>query len=268
MNTTQIYLPDKHALAFYREKATPEFWDRHWQTDRLQEILRGTKDDGLFVPLIKRYLPANSTVLEGGCGMGQIVHALQYQGYKAIGIDFASQTIERIKEAVPELDVRVGDVRALALPDGSLDGYVSGGVIEHFWDGYEPIISEMERTLRVGGFLFISFPYLSPLRRLKIFFKMYPFARTHEMDSRADTFYQFALSSRRVQADLEALGFQMREFLALDGIKGFKDEITLFKPFLQEVYDGKRALRWRTCLDRFFRPYASHCALLVMQKVR
>ena len=144
----------------------------------------------------------------------------------------------------------------------------SGGVIEHFWDGHEAIVKEMHRTLRVGGYLFISFPYLSPLRRLKVFLKMYPSARKHELDVRADTFYQFALYANCIQADLEALGFQMKESLTYDGIKGFKDEVAFFKPFLQEVYDGKRALHWRGRLDRLFKPFASHCALLVLQKVK
>jgi len=268
MITTKTYLPDRHALAFHREKATAEFWDKHWETDKLQEIIRGTKDDGLFVPLVKRYLPAESVVLEGGCGLGYIVHALQFQGYRAIGVDFAAQTIRKIKEVAPELDVRVDDVRALELPGSSLDGYVSVGVIEHFWEGHESIVREMYRTLRMGGFLFISFPYLSPLRRLKIFFRMYPSALKQELDLRADTFYQFALSSRRIQSDLEALGFELKEIVTYDGVKGLKDEVALLQPFLQPIYDGKRAPRWRRRLDRLFKPFASHCALLVLQKVK
>jgi SAM-dependent methyltransferase len=264
----KIYLTDKQALAFFREKATAEFWDKHWCAADLQTLLRKSRNDRLFIPLVKKYLPKGSTVLEGGCGRGQIVSALQYQGYKAIGVDFASETIARIKEAAPELDVRHGDVCALQLPDNSLDGYISAGVIEHFWDGHQVIIKEMHRTLRVGGLLFVSFPYLSPLRRLKILFKMYPFACEHELDSRSDTFYQFALSASQVQADLNNLGFQMKEFLTYDGIKGFKDEVTPFRAFLQEVYDGKRAQRWRRHLDKLFRPFASHCILLVLQKIR
>jgi SAM-dependent methyltransferase len=268
MNTTLVYLHDKQAIAFYREQATPEFWDKHWSAAILQTVLRNSKDDGLFIPLVKKYLPKESIVLEGGCGMGHIVHALQYQGYKAIGVDFASETIKNVKVAIPELDVRLGDLRALELSNASLDGYVSVGVIEHFWDGHAKIVKEMYRTLRMGGFLFISFPYLSPLRRLKIFLRIYPVARKQELDSRADTFYQFALSAPSIQSDLEALGFQMKEFLTYDGIKGFKDEVTLFRQFLQEVYDGKRALRWRSRLDWLFKPFASHCALLVLQKVK
>lgn len=266
MMTTQVYVRDKQAIAFYREKATAEFWDKHWNTMDLRALLINSKDDNLFVPLVKEYLPKSSVILEGGCGTGNIVHALQYQGYRPIGVDFASDTIKKIKEAVPELDVRVGDVRALDLPDAALDGYVSVGVIEHFWDGYEPIIREMHRTLRLGGFLFISFPYFSPLRRTKIFLGMYPSARKQELEARADAFYQFALSPTRVLADLEALGFQRRRFLTYGGIKGLKDESALFRPFLQEVYDGKRARHWRRYLEELFRPFSSHSALLVLQK--
>jgi len=266
MTTIQIYLPDKQALAFYREKATAEFWDKHWETDTLKETLRGAKDDGLFVPIVKRYLPANSIVLEGGCGQGYIVQALQYQGYKAIGVDFASETIKNIKEALPELDVRLGDVRSLDLPDGSLDGYVSGGVIEHFWEGYEAIIKEMYRTLRVGGLLFISFPYMSPLRKSKAAWHIYPFQNSEALNDHQEQFYQFALPTRSVLADMSSLGFELRERFAFGGLKGFKDEVALAKPLLQDIYDGKRWRRWQKPLERLFTIFAAHCDLLVLQK--
>ncbi len=268
MTASRIYLTDKRALAFYREQATADFWDRHWNTTELQSLTRKPINDRLFIPLVKKYLPKGSIVLEGGCGRGRIVHALRLQGYRPIGVDFASQTIEKIKQMDPELDVRHGDVRALDIPDGFLDGYISVGVIEHFWDGYEAIAKEMHRTLRVGGFLFVSFPYLSPLRRLKILLKMYPSACKNELNPQADAFYQYALSAHQIQGELEALGFQMKGFLTYDGIKGFKDEVAIFKPFLQEVYAGKRATRWRHPLNSLLKPFASHCALLVLEKIR
>jgi SAM-dependent methyltransferase len=263
----QIYITDKQALAFYKQQASPDYWDQHWKIEDLQALIRGTTDDNLFIPAVKRHLPSKSTVLEGGCGRGQLVHALQYQGYKALGLDFASETIKNIKQAVPELDVRLGDVRALELPDASLDGYISVGVIEHFWEGYGVIIKEMYRTLKVGGFLFVSFPYLSPLRRLKIALQMYPFKESNLLNDQQGQFYQFALNAGIVQADLESLGFQLKERFTYDGIKGFKDEVTLFKPYLQQIYDGKSGRRWRSLLNRFFLSFASHCALLVMQKM-
>lgn len=268
MKTSQIYLSDKQTLAFYREKATSEFWDKHWSLVDLQSVLRTSTNDGLFIPAVKRYLPKDSIVLEGGCGMGHIVHALRYQGYKAIGVDFAQQTIQNIKEAVPELDVRVGDVRALELSDASLDGYVSVGVIEHFWEGYEPIAREMHRTLKIGGYLFVSFPHLSLLRKIKILTRGYEIGDYSTLKDRQNTFYQFALDAKIVQSEFERLGFKFVERIAYDGIKGFKDELTLFKQWLQPIYDGKHGGRLRPYLDKAFKPFASHMALLVMQKVQ
>jgi len=268
MIETKIYLPDKKALAFYREKATPEFWDKHWSGVDLQTTLRKSTDDRLFIPLVKKHLPQKSVVLEGGCGTGHIVHALKYQGFQAIGIDFAEQTIQKVKEAAPELDVRVGDMFALDLPDNALDGYVSVGVIEHFWDGYEEIAREMHRTLKTGGFLFVSFPYMSPLRRLKVALGLYPFQESAAQNDQRERFYQFALNDGTVRADLESLGFQLIEKLTFSGIKGFKDEVALLKPFLQQVYDGKYGWRKRQNLNRLLLPFTSHSALLVMKKIR
>lgn len=266
MKTQQYYISDKHAVAFYREQATPEFWDKLWSTTDLQSQLRSSLDDGRFIPLVKKYLPARSLVLEGGCGTGHIVHALQYQGYTAIGIDYAEKTIQNIKAAVPELDVRVGDVRALDLSDASLDGYISVGVIEHFWEGYPPILKEMQRTLKPGGFLFISFPFLSPLRKLKILLHQYPVRTSSVMEEQQESFYQFGLNAQQVQTELERLGFKLIDRTNYDGIKGFKDEIRLFRGLLQSIYDGKRAQRLYPYLNRILLPFSAHMALLVMQK--
>ncbi len=60
--------------------------------------------------------------------------------------------------------------------------------------------------------------------------------------------------------------FLLKENLTYDGLKGFKDEVTLFRSLLQEVYDGKHGMRWRSDLMKILNPFACHCALLVLQK--
>jgi len=263
----KFYLKDTHELAYFFNQATAQFWDEHWKIEKLREYILSCKSDNLFIPLVKTYLPPGSTVLEGGCGCGQLVHALSYQGYKAIGIDFAEQTVRRIKQTVPELDIRLGDVRNLSIDTNELDGYVSVGVIEHFWEGYSPILEEMARTIKQGGFLFISFPYLSPLRKLKIRLGNYPVSSSDQLEKQQETFYQFALNYHHVLKNLEKLGFILIEKKLWDGIKGLKDELTWFIPLLQPIYDGTRCQGMRPLLDKFFKPFASHCILLTMQKV-
>ena len=150
-------------MAFYQEKAVAAFWDNHWKCDNLRARIVRCQTDGQSVPAFKKWLPSGSRILEGGCGRGQLVHAFKYQGYLSFGLDFAKETVFRVKKAVPELDLITGDVFAVPLKDNFIDGYVSKGVIEHFWHGYDQIFSEMSRVIKENGFLFIAFPYMSPL---------------------------------------------------------------------------------------------------------
>ena len=266
MKDKRIYLTDKQVLAYFQQQATPDFWDEHWKIEDLNNYIRSSRHENLYLPVIKRYLPSESLVLEGGCGRGQLVYALQFQGYRAIGIDFSPHTIQKIKEAVPELDICLGDVRKLPIKDQSFDGYLSLGLIEHFWIGYDPILSEIYRTLKPGGYLFITFPYMSLLRQWKARLGLYSQARSAFLDNIQDQFFQFALNPRKVILDLESLGFKFLDQFGISGIKGFKDEVTCPKPWLQEIYDGKRGHRLYPYLDRIFRPFASHSLMLVMQK--
>ncbi|MCK4797277.1 MAG: class I SAM-dependent methyltransferase [Spirochaetes bacterium] len=264
----KIYIKEIKSLAFFEQKANSDFWDKHWEIRNLEEIIRNCKTDSNFIPMIEKYLPKGSCVLEGGCGIGHLVHALQYNGYKAIGIDFADKTIKAIQEVVPELDVRVGDVRKLPIKDEELDGYISVGVIEHFWEGYDEIISEMARTIKKNGYLFISFPYMSVLRKIKSFFRLYPILKLKEVESKKKEFYQFALNHNDVIKKLKEAGFSLVQKIPFDGIKGFKDEVKIIKPFLQRIYDNKIHQKLRPYLDSFFRIFASHCIILVCKKLK
>ena len=262
-----IYLKDLRVIAYFHQKASPDFWDAHWKVSDLRAKIISYTTDTIFIPQVKKYLPPGSLVLEGGCGQGQLVHALCYQGYQAVGVDFAEKTVHMIQEAVPDLNVRVGDVRHLSIPDETFDGYLSVGVIEHFWEGYAPIISEMARILKIGGFLFISFPYMSPLRKLKAMLHFYPTMGFQEAKCKQNAFYQFALNQDSVVNDLRQYGFVLKYALPFDGLKGFKDECPHSKRWLQPIYDGKTHRRLRPHLNRIFEPFASHCIMLVMQKI-
>ena len=262
---SQIYLTDKGELAYYEKKATPQFWDQHWEIEDLRKHILSCTSDGLFLPFVKKYLPQGSRILEGGCGRGNLVNALQCQGYKAIGVDFAQQTVAKANDAVPELDIREADVRNLPFKTNNFDGYISAGVIEHFWNGYDKILLEMKRVIKPGGFLFLSFPYMSPIRKLKSKIKIYESKSTIELQDETERFYQFALDKDNVIKDLRLAGFVPVQTKSFDGIKGFKDELTLFKLILQPIYDGKILNRIRPFLDVLLKPFASHCVLLVLK---
>ena len=263
----KIFVKDKNQIAFFGKKADSEFWDELWETNDLANSIRSCTYEGIFLPVVEKWLNKGAKVLDGGCGNGFIVHALQHNGYEAVGVDFAKNTIDKVKEAVPELNLIYADIREMPVDDHSLDGYISGGVIEHFWDGYDSILKEMQRVIKKDGFLFITFPYMSPLRKLKAFLKIYPSGNTDSLDSKQDTFYQFALEANNTIKDIESHGFKLLDKKPLGGLKGFKDEVPLFRSRMQKMYDDDVQSRFRFLFKRFLTTFSGHVILCVFQNV-
>lgn len=276
----RYYDPERNRLIYLAEHATPNFWDRHWETADLRREITRKHHDFLVLPTTRDYLSPGSRVLEGGCGTGVHVYHLQRHGYQSVGIDNAPETVRHAKEAVPEMDIREGDVRALPFPDNHFDGYWSIGVIEHFWDGYDEVLREMRRVLKPSGYLFLTFPYMSPLRRWKAKRGKYPVTMSHSsvilnevkdlipigLDSSAasrlqnDTspqhFYQFALDHHRVTETFEQNGFELVEEKPFDGWNGLNNEISL----------KIKSKLLRLAIDFLARSFAGHAILLVLQK--
>jgi len=211
MVTRKIYMPDKKCLAFFKESADSKFWDSHWNTEEINEKAIRLKTNRIFLPVVRKYLKSGMSVLEGGCGVGNIVNALVYNGFMATGIDFASKTVRMVNNIAPDLDIRIGDVRMLDFPDNTFDCYISGGVIEHFWEGYSDIIKEMARVVKNGGFLITTFPSMSTIRKRKAKAGLYATINFSDLSNERKNFYQFALNHQEVISDLENVGFKLIE---------------------------------------------------------
>jgi SAM-dependent methyltransferase len=216
------YYDSNNARLIYCEKqADNSFWDKHWDKANFKEYVERGKNNRFCINTIKKYLKDNvGLILEGGCGSGQLVYCMKYHGYEPIGVDFSEKTIRHIQETLPNLDVRVADVRNLPFPDNHFTAYWSLGVIEHFWEGYQDILLEMHRVLKHHGYLFVTFPYMSPLRRLKVKYNLYN--QADKIGDNKENFYQFALNSKRVLSDFSGNGFELIRAQPMDGIKGFQ----------------------------------------------
>lgn len=255
-------------IVFIEQEASPSYWDSQWDVNNFEEVVKNGLNNRLIVKTTKKFIPTEKTrkILEGGCGNGQFVYAFHKLGYDAYGVDYAPKTINKIKTSFPHLNVRAGDVRSLEFPDAYFDGYWSIGVIEHFFDGYQPILREMKRVLKDGGYLFLTFPHLSILRRLKIRLGCYPPFNSH-IDQK-EKFYQFALDHNQLIKELTGNGFKLVRKTPYAGMKGLKDEAPLLKPWLQKIYDSQNLLvkvlnYGISCL---FAPFSSHSILLVFKK--
>ena len=114
---------------------------------------------------------------------------------------------------------------------GMFDPYYSGGVIEHFVDGYQDIISEMYRALKQDGVLIVTFPFMSVARKRLV--RNLPLVCEDDM---AD-FYQYALDPDEVISDIKRLGFSLIATKKRNGIKGF---IEVHKSeFMEKLYSDK-----------------------------
>lgn len=253
-------------IVFLSDAATEKFWTEKWLESDLKEAIE-KKGNSCVLSYTRKYLPKGAMILEGGCGTGVQVNALYKDGYNCIGVDFAKDVIDNVNCLGYKFTLEHGDVRNLSFPDEHFDGYWSLGVIEHFWEGYDQIAHEMFRVLKPNRYLFITFPVMSPLRVLKVFFKRYPYLKRAKMPT---DFYQFALSLDLTVANFEKIGFKLVEKKFMDGFKGLKDEVYITANVMQKIYDSNwllcKAIRYT--INSLFSRICGHTVLLVFVRSR
>ena len=251
-------------MLYIGKAANPQYWDQHWTGEGLKEQV--TRGSGFVIRITKKYVPRGARILEGGCGIGDKVYSLYKEGYDVFGVDYAEETVMRVKQLFPELKIQVADVRELPFENDFFDAYWSLGVIEHFYEGYDLIAKEMHRVLRRGGKLLLTCPVISPLRIYKA--KRMLYQEFIESENMIRNFYQFALNSDKVIKDFESIGFKLLEIKPSDGIKGLKDEVMVVKPLLQKVYEGNSLLLKviRKILDIVLVNWCHHMKLFVFEK--
>lgn len=258
---------DKEAkqLVYIDRAATTDFWDSQWSVETKNSLSNLYKKDTYVSTITKKYLPSNSVIVEGGCGRGNHVHALKQNRYKVIGIDSAPKTIRLLQKYASDLDIRLDDVRKTKLDSGTVDGYWSLGVIEHFYDGFDDIADDIARILRVEGYFFVTFPAMNILRRVKAKFNIYP-AYTQENKK---SFYQYALNPNKVIHSFSERNFELVKFTRNNGFKGLKDEAPVcLQKYLQTIYNSNNLICKiiQLIIDKLLSFCCGHSALIIFQK--
>ena len=141
-----------------RRRRSLEFFDRNArQWDDLARTL-------LPVPEYRRHLlaqvPAGSTVLEVGIGTGNLLLELAARGGKVIGVDHSPSMLEEARRRIAAsgmgtVELRLGEISHLPLPDASVDCVVANMVLHH---AAEPVavLAEIRRVLAGGGRLLLA----------------------------------------------------------------------------------------------------------------
>jgi demethylmenaquinone methyltransferase / 2-methoxy-6-polyprenyl-1,4-benzoquinol methylase len=92
-------------------------------------------------------LSPGATVLDLGCGTGDLCDVVAGSGYSPIGVDFSAGMLASAHTRAP---LARADALALPVPDASADGVVSGFALRNFVD-LDRFFRECARVLRPGG---------------------------------------------------------------------------------------------------------------------
>jgi ArsR family transcriptional regulator len=141
-----------------RRQRSQEFFDRHArQWDHLVREVLPTAD---YHSALLAALPACDRLLEVGVGTGSLLSSLRQKGGEIIGVDHSPAMLEQARSRLAAngltgIDLRLGEMTHLPLPDASTSAAVLNMVLHH---AAQPaaVLGETGRVLAAGGVLVIA----------------------------------------------------------------------------------------------------------------
>jgi ubiquinone/menaquinone biosynthesis C-methylase UbiE len=137
-------------------------WDEHaqWWIDGFTNGADPEYEEQI-IPLALEELVGRQTVLDVGCGDGQIARALARQGSTVLGIDPTQRHVDVATERGGGPTYLLGSASELPVPDQSQDAVVACLVFEHI-DDMDSAVAEVSRVLKTGGqfSFFLNHPLL------------------------------------------------------------------------------------------------------------
>src|SRR5437588_6758003 len=88
------------------------YWEEHWDGFDVDDAVAQYARDPLK-RVFETNVASGDLLLEAGCGLGQYVVQQRRLGVHAVGLDFAIETLLRVRRHEPTLPLVVGDVNAL-----------------------------------------------------------------------------------------------------------------------------------------------------------
>jgi ArsR family transcriptional regulator len=141
-----------------RRNRSQEFFDRHaLQWDDLCRALLPVSD---YLDRLVCAVPDGVPLLEVGVGTGSLLLELAADGRRVIGVDHSPAMLEEARRRVEaadleNVDLRLGEMTHLPLPNGSVDCVVANMVLHHAADP-PAVLREIGRVLAPGGLLLVA----------------------------------------------------------------------------------------------------------------
>jgi SAM-dependent methyltransferase len=125
----------------------------------------------VVLDLVGNLVKPRSRCLDVGCGSGVLAELLAGRRHRVVAIDFTAANVDDLRrrwaKRKEEIDVRVQNLTALALPDASFDAAFATEVLEHVSD--EKLVAcldEIRRVLVPGGVFVATTPYAERLEKV------------------------------------------------------------------------------------------------------
>ncbi|HZV83046.1 MAG TPA: metalloregulator ArsR/SmtB family transcription factor [Geobacteraceae bacterium] len=141
-----------------RRRRSQEFFDRHArQWDDLARTLLPVPD---YREKLLAMVPTGGSVVEVGVGTGGLLPALAARGGRIIGVDHSPAMLEEARRrlsmaGIAGIELRLGEMNHLPLPDGSIDCILLNMVLHHAAAPAE-VLSGIRRVLAPGGTLVLA----------------------------------------------------------------------------------------------------------------
>ncbi|MNW52098.1 Trans-aconitate 2-methyltransferase [compost metagenome] len=119
-----------------------------WQPDLYDNKLGYVSEYGKSVVQLLKPKP-EETILDLGCGTGDLSFELAHHGAKVYGLDFSAQMIEQARCKYPDLDFEVGNGEQFQLKE-PVDAVFSNAAL-HWMKDAEGVVKSVWNALRPGG---------------------------------------------------------------------------------------------------------------------
>jgi SAM-dependent methyltransferase len=141
--------------SFYEENPFPSYEG----LEEFGELVNKGSHNPFSAELLKA-VGYNKTVLECGCGTGQLSHFLQLNNNHVLGIDMSLGSLRlavehKLRNALPRSAFAQMNIFDLAIKDNSFDVVISHGVLHHTFDARRAF-SHIVRKAKPGGIIMVG----------------------------------------------------------------------------------------------------------------
>jgi ubiquinone/menaquinone biosynthesis C-methylase UbiE len=144
------------------DSETVHFFDKESERWHCNYAVGGDMEDrpSRFLTALSGRVAPGGTILDYGCGTGEIAAAMAASGFKVSGVDVAPGMLQAARARLDGYAVSLSQIdpgEALPLQSAAFDACVASSVLEYVND-LDQTLDEFARVLRPGGWLLATVP--------------------------------------------------------------------------------------------------------------